>query len=178
MVASNKTLTELTNCLPDTPERLLQISGFGEAKVNAFGDEFLRIIRDYISEHDLVIDREQSSPGKEKKQKKQKEANEDTTKKVNTKEQTLAFYRQGISVEEIARQRGMTVGTIQTHLIPYITTGEVLVDDLVSKEKQKLILKALEKFNYEEGLNPIKNNLPSDISFSEIRFVMAHRLKD
>lgn len=178
MVASNKTLMELTNYLPDTPDRLLSISGFGEAKVNAFGDEFLHIIKGYMHEHDLEPNVAALDPKKKKKTKKDSDDGEEKPKKINTKEQTFLLYKQGISVEEIAKQRGVTVSTIQNHLVPYITTGEIVIDDLVSKEKQKLILKALEKLNYEEGLNPIKSNLPDNISFSEIRFVMAHRLKD
>lgn len=176
MVASNKTLIDLANYLPDTPDRLLKISGFGEAKVNAFGDLFLKIIKGYMSEHNLESNMDALSSKKEKKEK--KENTEEGEKKISTREQTYLLFRQGVKLEEIAKQRGFALSTVQAHLVPYITNGEIVIDDLVSKEKQKLILKALEKFSYEEGLNPIKSNLPADISFSEIRYVMAHRLRD
>lgn len=175
MVANNKTLTELTNFLPGTPDQLLKISGFGEAKVEAFGHLFLKLIKEYMSEHNLETRMEEMRSGKTKKPKKEQESK---PKKLNTKEQTYLLYRQGLSMEEIAKQRGFTVSTVQAHLIPYIASGEIMIDDLVSKKKQALILKALEQFNYEEGLNPIKSKLPEDISFNEIRYVMAHRLRD
>jgi len=178
MVANNKTLIELANYLPDTPDRLLKISGFGEAKVNAFGDKFLQIIKAYMMEHELESNISALPSKKEKKAKKEKSEGEEKVKKISTREQTYLLFRQGFKLEEIARQRGFALSTVQAHLVPYITNGEILIDDLVSAEKQKLILSALEKFSYEEGLNPIKNNLPADISFSEIRYVMAHRLKD
>ncbi|WP_317899965.1 helix-turn-helix domain-containing protein [Aurantibacillus circumpalustris] len=178
MVASNKTLIELANYLPDTSESLLKISGFGDAKVNAYGDAFLGIIKAYMSEHEIETNIAALSPKKEHKTKKEKSEGTDKLKKISTKEQTYNLFKQGLKVEDIAKQRGFALSTIQGHLIPYIATGEVLIDDLVSKEKQNLIAKALEKFNYEEGLNPIKSNLPEEISFSEIRYVMAHRLKD
>jgi hypothetical protein len=177
MVANNKTLTELTNYLPLTEEHLLKISGFGEAKVNAYGRIFLRIIRDYADGHNLESNIRALSPKKERASKKEKGTGE-TEKKIGTKEQTYNLFKQGFKLEEIAKQRGFALSTIQGHLIPYIANGELGIDDLVSKEKQKLILKALEMFNYEDGLNPIKNNLPAEISFSEIRYVMADRLKE
>jgi len=40
-----------------------------------------------------------------------------------------------------------------------------------------IFLEALEDFNQEAGLTPVKNKLPEDVSFSEIRYVMANKLK-
>lgn len=177
MVANTKTLIELANYLPDNPDRLLQISGFGEAKVNAYGTIFLRIIREYMSKHELESNMGELTQKKSKKSKGEKDDLE-RVKKISTREQTYNLFKHGLKLEEIARQRGFALSTIEGHLLPYIATGEIMIDDLMSKEKQKLILGALEKFNYEDGLNPVKSNLPADVSFSEIRYVMAHRLKD
>lgn len=178
MVANNKTITDLANYLPNTPELLLRISGFGEAKVNAYGDAFLAIIKAYMREHDLLTNIG-ALPGKKASGKKKEQAGGDQkVKKVSTKEQTFLLFKQGLGLSEIAKQRGYALATVESHLVPYITDGSIMIDELVSKEKQKLILNALEKFNYEDGLNPIKSKLPPDISFSEIRYVMAHRLKD
>lgn len=178
MVANNKTITDLANYLPDTPELLLKISGFGEAKVNAYGDAFLGIIKAYMREHDLLTNMG-ALPGKKGSGKKKKQQEDgQKVKKISTKEQTFLLFKQGLKLPEIAKQRGYTLGTVESHLVPYITDGSIMIDELVSKEKQKLILNALEKFNYEEGLNPIKSKLPPEISFSEIRYVMAHRIKD
>lgn len=178
MVANNKTITELANFLPDTPSRLLKISGFGEAKVSAYGDIFLRIIKTYMSDHNLESNIDALPQKKEKKSKKEKITGGEGEKKISTKEQTYLLFREGKKLEEIAKQRGFALSTIQSHLIPYVASGEIAINDLVSTEKQKLITNALEKFNYEDGLNPVKNQLPADISFSEIRYVMASRLKD
>ncbi len=178
MVANNKTLVELTNFLPQTHDHLLKISGFGEAKVNAYGDIFLRIIKEYMREHALETNIASLPTKKEKKSKKEKPDPDTKEKKVSSKEQTYLLFKQGLKLEEIAKQRGYALSTVQAHLIPYISNGEIGIDDLVSKKKQELIRKALEQLNYEEGLNPIKASLPADISFSEIRYVMAHRLKE
>jgi hypothetical protein len=183
MVANSKTLIELANFLPINEEQLLKIAGFGEAKVNAYGDRFLRIIKNYMLESNLESNMQAKTIKKEKKPKKEKVNEKEYSpdekgEKVNTKEQTYRLYKHGFKLEEIAKQRGFSLGTIEGHLIPYIANGELNIDTLVSKEKQKLILKALESFDYKTGINPIKSKLPSDISFTEIRYVIANKIKE
>jgi ATP-dependent DNA helicase RecQ len=178
MVANNKALKELTEFLPTTTNELMQISGFGEARVEAFGEQFLSIIKDYMFEHDIESNMTAKSPKKEKKAKKEKEDGVEKGKKVSSKEQTFALFKQGLSVEEISIMRGFAKTTLEGHLAPYISTGEINIDLLVSREKQKTILQALEKFDKATGLNPIKSSLPDDISFSEIRYVLALKNKE
>jgi len=200
MVAVNKTLIELANYLPTQKEHLLKISGFGKAKAEAYGERFLRVIKDYMLENNIVSNIEEK-PDKKTKSKKAKIIKEDVgsevahsdewvslnqlkkekpdskTQKTSTKEQTFRLFRQGLNLEEIAKQRGFTLGTVETHLIPYIASGELHIDYLVPRKKQSLILKALENFDIKTGLNPIKQSLPEDISYSEIRYVLASKLK-
>lgn len=185
MVAGSKTLTELTNFLPLNESQLLKISGFGKARVEAYGDQFLKIIKDFVKENNLTPDELTFQTLPEKKQKKEKVKKSETfnpfdvkEKKPSTKELSFQLYKQGNSIKEIAGQRGLTPSTIENHLIPFVANGEINIDELVTKQKQKLISEALQKFNYEDGLNPVKAKLPDDITFSEIRFVMAHRLND
>jgi hypothetical protein len=175
MVANAKTLIELTNYLPTNENHLLKISGFGEAKISSYGSRFLRIIKDYMLEHDLLTDMDSLCGKKEKKSKKEKSenGNEEKSKKPNTREETFKLYKQGLKLEEIAKQRGFAITTIEGHLIPYIENGELNIDYLVNREKQHLISKALEKFNKEEGIISVKKLLPENISFSEIKYVMA-----
>ncbi len=53
LVAPNKTLAELGEFLPETHDHLLQISGFGPARAEAYGDVFLKAIKAYMAEHEL-----------------------------------------------------------------------------------------------------------------------------
>ncbi len=178
MVASNKTLKEITEFLPTSEEELLKISGFGEAKVEAFGKDFLDIIKEYMQEHELESNMQAKAPAKGKKAKKEKADPEKKEVKVSSKEQTFKMFKEGMSLQEIAAIRGYTISTLESHLTPYVASGEIDIDKLVSEEKQKKIMKALEKFDKTAGLNPIKGSLTSDISFSEIRYVLAVKMKD
>ncbi|MBA3663079.1 MAG: helix-turn-helix domain-containing protein [Bacteroidetes bacterium] len=202
MVANNKALTELANYLPTKESDLLQITGFGKARAEAYGEQFLKLIKDYMLENDLETKMGIKAPKKAKKSKKEKEEKlavsikeadgdewyslndvakekpKEKEKKTPTKEQTFRLFKEGKKLDEIARERGFALSTVEGHLIPYIASGELNIDYLVSRQKQSLILKALENFKYETGLNPVKASLPEDISFSEIRYVLAGKLKD
>ncbi len=181
IVASNKTLTELTNFLPTNTSHLLKITGFGENKVNAYGDRFLAIIKAYMLEHDLTSNMDALPENKKKSQKTKTDTytsavskkDKVIAKKTDTKEQTYLLYKQGSSLTEIANQRKMALTTIEGHLTPYIASGKLNINDFVSTKKQDLITNALKDFKQELGINPIKNVLPSDISYTEIRYMIA-----
>ena len=177
IVANSKSLRELTEYLPTNPDHLMKISGFGEAKVNAYGERFLRLIKEYMLEFDLVSNMDALASQKPKRTKKQKDPDGPKEIKTSSKEQTFNLFKEGLSLSEIAQLRGFALSTLEGHLTSYVSTGEVDIDRLVTKEKQKTILKALESFSKQTGLNPVKSILPADISFGEIRYMLAYREK-
>ncbi|HEY0261979.1 MAG TPA: helix-turn-helix domain-containing protein, partial [Chitinophagales bacterium] len=164
MVASKNTLTELANYLPKTKEDLLRISGFGTVKVQAYGDEFLRVINSYVSENNLESAMSQLKPKRERKTKKEILSTSSATKaeKPNTRELTFQLFKQGLDVAEIATQRNLAISTIEGHLLPYLENGDILIDDLLSKEKQKMIREALDANENETSSSVIKSQLPDD----------------
>jgi hypothetical protein len=185
MVASNKSITEMSEFLPITEEDLLRITGFGEAKVNSLSQYFLPVIRGYVTQHSLESRMHllQLNKNKKKKKKVKEEHNPDpwtspAQKKPSTREQTFRLFMEGFKLEEIAKERGFALSTVQGHLLPYIASGEINLDKLVDEKKRRLIEKALEKFKYEDGIGVIKNKLPDDVTYTDIRFVLAGRLKD
>jgi hypothetical protein len=87
---------------------------------------------------------------------------------------SLEMFKEGKSITEIAAARGLAFGTIHSHLVSFIDTGEVKVEDLVSPEKIEAILEALESTE-EPGLVPVKEKLGDDYSYNDIRAVAKHR---
>ncbi|MEO6456199.1 MAG: HRDC domain-containing protein, partial [Ginsengibacter sp.] len=53
MVANRATLTEMVTYLPLNKKDLLQISGFGKAKVNKYGNEILEFIEEYCTNNNI-----------------------------------------------------------------------------------------------------------------------------
>ncbi len=175
MVASGNTLDEMALYLPLTPEALQQITGFGKAKTDKYGKRFLDIISSYCAEQGIESQIQQKAPARGKKERKATGGDDENTaprRKTDTKEETLTLYRQGKTINEIAAGRSLTPTTIEGHLAHYVQVGIIPVGELVSREKFVLIEPAVQAF---EGgsITPLKQQLGDDISFGEIRLVLA-----
>ncbi len=53
--------------LPENFDELKQITGFGDYKISKYGANFLRVIKQYADEHNLVSKMEFKKPKKEKR---------------------------------------------------------------------------------------------------------------
>jgi len=139
IVAGSKTLFEMSEYLPQTEKELLEINGFGAAKVEKYGQSFLSIIKDYCQKHNLSSRMEQKESKRKKKEKKPV---------GETYRMTLDMYKSGKNIEEIAKERSLAISTIGTHLARYVQAGEIPITDFVSSEQcaqVKKILKAMEE---------------------------------
>lgn len=63
-------------------------------------------------------------PGKIKK-------NKEDTKKVS-----FRLFKEGMKVKEIAEFRELTTGTISNHLLHYVQTGDIKLQELVDQENK------------------------------------------
>lgn len=163
-VAGGKTLEEMTTYLPQTPDELERISGFGKSKLGTYGDEFLSIIKKYSLENNLS-----SNISEKKANCKQKEIKKP---KVDTKAETFRLFKEGKTVSNIVKERNLTTQTIEGHLAYYVQKGTIKIEDLVSREKIILIEPEARNFTG-RSITPIKAKLGNEISFGEIRFVIA-----
>ena len=167
MVANQATLKEIATYLPLNKKDLLQISGFGKAKVEKYGDEIIEAVEEYCSRNGIETNMAEkiANPKRERKEK-------STVTKIDTKAATYDLYKEGKSIEEISNERNLVKATIEGHLAHYVFTGEINIDDVVSKQKQQLIKDAV----LIHGLLSHKtliDNLPKDISYGEIKMVLA-----
>jgi ATP-dependent DNA helicase RecQ len=92
--------------------------------------------------------------------------------------QTLSLHRQGLSVAEIAAQRGLVSNTIENHLVECLRAGlPVDTARLVSPEDRTQIEAAIAQHGTER-LKPLHEALPETITYNMIRFVVAeHKQK-
>lgn len=83
---------------------------------------------------------------------------------------TLQMFKQGKPVADIAAERSMSAGTIQSHLAGFVATGEVDILDLVDNEKlEKLI--ALMEADPELPDAAIKHKAGQSVSYCDISAV-------
>jgi ATP-dependent DNA helicase RecQ len=93
-------------------------------------------------------------------------------KKGDSHAETFKLYKEGKSVADIAKERNLAIGTIEGHLCKFIRLGDINIHELVSREKFILIESVLKDFDGTSA-GPVKQKLPNDISFGEIKMVMA-----
>ena len=169
MVANQATLKEIATYLPLTKKDLLQITGFGKAKVDKYGDDIIEAVTEYCSRNGIESNMK-TLPIKATKEKAQREKN--AVAKTDTKTVSFNLFKEGKTIAQIAAERKLTVGSIESHLIPFIGDGQIEINDLISAKKQQLILDAVSIHGALSHTTIIKN-LPSDITYGEIRMILA-----
>ena len=98
------------------------------------------------------------------------------TEKGNTKLITLEFYQKGMDVIAIAKQRGITTGTVESHLADFISTGQVNVFDFLSQRDIDEIQKAVVELDTTD-LKPIKVKLGEALSYSQVKMGLSYLAK-
>ncbi|MFN8241932.1 MAG: helix-turn-helix domain-containing protein [Bacteroidales bacterium] len=162
IVLHQKTIAAITEKLPRTIKALGKVKGMGKKKTAKFGEELLEIIENYCRENDI--------PGEE-----EPVHTKGRTKKVkpDTKKISLDMFREGMSVEAIAEERGLSISTVENHLEHFVSTGELPVTALVSDDKIRLITAYFEEVE-DLRLGPGKEVLGDEVTWGELRFVAGH----
>jgi len=127
MVLPQKTLYELVEKTPVTLRQLKDINGFGKKKVLKYGDELIAMICSHldvelpeVSAADLPMNERVRKPKPEKGQ---------------TQKLSLEMFKQGKTIEEIAKERSLTASTIGGHLARFVASGEIDILKIISPEK-------------------------------------------
>lgn len=102
--------------------------------------------------------------GKSKKEKK--------PPKPNTRKVTFDLYKEGKSPEEIAKERGLTLGTIMGHFVPFLKSGDVKIEELVDPKKAETIAECIHETEA-TSLGEVRQILGDDYDYGEIRLVFA-----
>lgn len=168
LIFSDSSLLDLATYLPLTKNDLPAISGFGAFKIEKYGEAFLEKVQDYCNDHSLDTRMELKQPARSRKVK----TRVPRERATETKRISYDMYLSGKALDEIAAERGLAVTTIETHLAYYISTGELKLESFVSHQKEQLIRAAIEKYG-RLSLKLLKDNLPENMSYGEIRFVAA-----
>lgn len=87
---------------------------------------------------------------------------------------SLALFKSGKSIEEIATERGLALSTIQGHLVSFIETGEVAIEEFVPKEKIITIQLVIDEVG-DVPSSQIKERLGEEYSYADIKAVLNYR---
>ena len=125
LVAGSATLDDMARYLPQSKDELLKISGFGLVKITQYGDAFLEVITNYCKEHNLTSLIHEKDPKRIRKEK-------STEVKADTKLESYKLFKEGKTIAEIAAERKLTTGTIETHLGHFVLTGDLKLEEVLS----------------------------------------------
>jgi ATP-dependent DNA helicase RecQ len=152
VVLHDTSLDEICRSRPGSMSALLQISGIGERKAELYGQQILGALRRFASGS-------RSTAGAEKK--------------VSPSEETMRLLADGRTLDEIAALRGRRRSTIVSMVSDLVERGEVKFQTAwVDREKMKQIEDACGSLGLDK-LTPLKDILPPEITFDEIRLVVA-----
>jgi hypothetical protein len=155
-VFTQKALFEMCRILPKTLKQLRKIPDIGKVRLEKYGSKIIEIINDYCVENDIEPVAERTI----------------ISMKNNTQQTSYQLFKSGMSIFEIAKERGFTTGTIMGHLTDFISSGEIKAPDLMPEDKY-LELKKIMKTTPFEGLGDLKHKIDEKFTYPELRIVAA-----
>lgn len=155
-IFTQKSLLEMCEKLPIHEEELLEINGMGKFRTQKYGEEILDIIRFYCVENNEVLHKK--SPAKKQP-------------KENTRDISFKMFKDGKNIQEIAKERGLVISTIESHLATLILEGKVKLDEIMTPERSGKLKKSIQNIEF-ESVSELRSKLNEEYSYSEIRMVL------
>lgn len=157
VVFNDATLHEMADKKPSSHDELANISGVGEFKNNKYGSTFLGEIIKFI----------------------RKKSEQGSTIKGSTYVVTYELYKEGFSIEEIAKKRSLSTSTIFSHLTKYYQEGkDIDIFKLISQEEIERLKEAIQSEGLEEGMKPLFAFMNEEISYEKIRLGLTYLKKN
>ena len=159
-------LQQMAYFFPQSHQSFSRISGVGSMKLQEFGDPFLRVIRDYAHKNGLA-EREAPLSRRERRRPAQTRG--------TTYHETKRLFAQRIPIANIADVRGLSIGTIASHLERLIEAGETLdVSHILPTPDRVSTIEAAFKSTGSYLLSPARKLLGDSYPYEEIRLVRMH----
>ena len=170
VVASDRTLREMTALMPDSEAGFLKLHGIGQEKFGKFGQAFMEALGSYLSDHPELAGQ------KLDKLPESVSAGPTTVVKSSLSETyyaTLELLKENLSLAEIAEKRGVATTTIEGHVARLIEEGEEIDPRaFVSEAVEEAVRKLIDQHG-SEALKPIYDAGGKKFSYGEIKIVLA-----
>lgn len=156
-ILPNLTLKSIAKEKPVTLKELKAVDGMGSKRIKRFGEEIVAIVRKYSDR--MADGREDSVEVK-------------PFKKGSTFLVTRDMVKEGLAVEEIAKERNMAVSTIYGHLARLVAEGEFAATDFVDAVKVATIREYFD-CTEDQSLGRAREVLGDEYEFWELRIVLG-----
>ncbi len=163
VVFSDRTLVEMATYCPQTQQRLLEMEGVGQVKLERYGEAFLAVLREYCAAHDLV------------ERSKAPHAPPSLTGRLAKRRfvEVGELFAAGWSVEQLQVQYGVQRGTIMGHLANFLRQGgavdgeRVRAASTLTPEQQAQVLALFDELGA-EALSPVFQALNGSVPYEEL----------
>ncbi|MFK5880190.1 MAG: helix-turn-helix domain-containing protein [Flavobacteriaceae bacterium] len=161
-IFTQKSLYEMCEKFPITLAQLKKINGMGKVRVHKYGSQIIEIIKGYCEDNSIEVSEtfEEVQPIKK------------SPKKGASFKITFDLFKSGMTVEEIAKERELVSGTIESHLLKFVVSGEIAPEEIMKKQKFEALKSLIQKTDF-ESLGDLKTKLKNEFSYSELRFVQT-----
>ena len=173
VVFNDATLNDMAQRVPRNREEFGRISGVGSVKLQQFGDKFLAEIEQFLRANPDPI-KEEPSPDSDHSRASEKRA---VRREGSTYSQTRELLNQGMSASQVAHRRGLSVGTIVSHVEMMVANGiDVDLEPSLPRTDRKVVIEAAfdQAGGTEAKLSTVYENVGDDITYEDIRIVRAH----
>ena len=153
IVMYDTSLEALCRLRPRSLEQLRSVPGFGQRKIEMYGKQILSALEEFDHGARATVGRD-----------------------LGTKpaEETLRLLRQGKTMAEIATLRQRQPSTVANTIATLVEQGEVEFDDAWVDANRKSVIEAACARLGTQWLKPLKEAIPPEVSYEEIRLVVAH----
>lgn len=163
VIFSDVALQEMAYYLPQNSNEFLQISGVGAMKLEQYGEKFMTAIRLYVKKTGAV--------GKPKEIQIRRSVSKNSSMRASsTYFETKKLLETGMSLEKIAKTRGLSLSTVVSHIEKLKNSGQEIKIEHLRPPKDRL---EKMKFAFEKSggkmLSPAKEILGEDFSYEELR---------
>ena len=153
IIMHDTTLEQLCSAMPSSLSELRRVPGFGEKKTEIYGDEILAALERFRNGERARIETSARGPG--------------------PAEETLQLLQEGRTFEEIGQIRNRKLRSVISLVAEMIERGEIdFQSEWLAPELFDQIAGACQRCGMER-LKPIKEALPEEITYEEIRLVVA-----
>ena len=155
VVMHDTTLEEICRIRPTSIAQLKTVTGIGERKAETYGHQILAALRRYSGgARAAALPQKKTAPAVE----------------------TIQLLSEGKTLEEIAQVRGRQLSTVVNSVAALVESGEIeFQSNWIDRNRETIIEAACVRAGVEnvDRLKPIKNGLPPEIPYEEIRLVLA-----
>lgn len=171
VVFGDVTLRHLAAFLPQSMESFAAMPGVGSAKLEQYGEAFVKSIRTYAESRGLP-DRtaEMKRPRRRERNGEGSRTSRGETSRSSTYERTRELLAQGLTIGQVAQERNLAETTIVGHLERLAAQGQLISIDHLLPEPQRLRqIKEAFDISGDRFLKPAWEYLGSEFSYDELR---------